>query len=287
MTRLFGTLAFLSSLVASILLIFVEIGNTDVDQSLSKKVRLVTISTFGLGTAIWSELSGSERRNFRNSDVYGSPNQELNERTLGDGLRYYYTWGLWSQCAGYVSPSHPQYCTSTRFAKPLEPTNVLLEDVPSRYSRILAALLAPGTSGLRSDKYYSDWSKFATYSLFASLVHMIILLPLSAFLATGRAPMLVALVALGMNMPVVMAAWISAAVYTAMVSNLKHKLNGQTLLTANNNRLGLEVEIGNGLGIWWAMNVILLLGVVPYFLAFLSTRQRTQVSKLKSSKTSK
>lgn len=51
-----------------------------------------------------------------------------------------------------------------------------------------------------------------------------------------------------------------------MVSNLKNKLNGKTLLNSDNIGLGMEVKLGNGLGILWALCAILLIGVVPYFM---------------------
>ncbi|KAI9605864.1 hypothetical protein H4Q26_004233 [Puccinia striiformis f. sp. tritici PST-130] len=108
--------------VAAVLFIFVGIATSHL-TSVPRHIRFVQLTT-----KVW----GRPRERQRSSPCgLRRPKCADNQRNIGDGLRLFYTWGLWNRCAGYVSTSDPQYCTETSWAYRFEPTAALIEDVPN------------------------------------------------------------------------------------------------------------------------------------------------------------
>ncbi|KAG0148660.1 hypothetical protein CROQUDRAFT_40982, partial [Cronartium quercuum f. sp. fusiforme G11] len=228
-----------------------------------RHIRIVQITTFGLGTAISNTLIGSARQGFTNSSLYGNPAQETNQRIAGDGLRTYYTWGLWNECAGYNEPSKLQYCTRTRWAHRFEPTSTLLRDVPTAYASTLANLLSDEARRIKSDHYLGDWSQTAFYFLAVGVVLLAFMIVAVGGSSSGRGANCAAL---GLNLIVLVCMLVGTLIWTSIIAILKHRLRGQTVSGSNGVPLGIEAEYGNALWILWAIDAILIVCFVPYCL---------------------
>ncbi|KAG0151176.1 hypothetical protein CROQUDRAFT_57136 [Cronartium quercuum f. sp. fusiforme G11] len=268
------------TLVTIVIFIFLEIGNTSVDQPLPKKIRLAHISTTGLGTAFANTLPGPVRVSFTNASLYGNPIHPHQSRTPGDGLRTYYTWGLWNVCAGYHSPSELQYCAPIQVAQSFTPTAAILEDVPPLYSAGMAALLTNEKYGLKDDKSLRGTSKMAGFALLSAAGHLIMMIPISIFLMIGKGPAMLPMAALGIQIPTVMSCFISAALWTSMISGLQGKL-AQKMDGVD---LGITVEFGAALWILWVIAVFTIISSVPFVAIFIAARraeaERKEVEKL-------
>lgn len=269
---MFGACASLGTmltLAAGILYIFFSIGNFTIHQLVPKHIRIVQISTFGLGAALSGQLSGSAQQGFTNSSLYGNQDQELNRRNPGDGLRTYYTWGLWNYCAGYDGPSKLQYCTSTKWAHRFQPTAALVQDAPTAYQSALNNLLSEQFDRIKSDRYLGDWSRIAFYFLFISVALLGVMILAGGGSSAGRGA---SCAAIGLNLLVFGSAMIGTMIWTIMISILKHRLNDQTV--SNGISLGIVAEYGNAIWILWAIDGILLVSFVPYIFACIAGRRR-------------
>ncbi|KNZ58193.1 uncharacterized protein VP01_197g8 [Puccinia sorghi] len=239
-----GGLAF----AAAILFIFVGIANFTVHQLVPRHIRLVDLSTQGLGLLLSN--AGAQGRN--PGPVYGNPNAPSNERSIGDGLRLFYTWGLWNKCAGYSDRSHPQYCTKNSWAHRFRPTEALLEDVPNSFRDRAAGLLI---NQYNSDTYFGVWSRIAFYFIFiaACLVGLILLFSLIQARGPGRLGSLnlslISLLAFISNT-------IGTVIWTAIAGILKHQLR--------QNSIGMSANYGNAIWLLWAIDGLLLFASFGY-----------------------
>ncbi|PLW42502.1 hypothetical protein PCASD_04614 [Puccinia coronata f. sp. avenae] len=239
-----GSLAF----AAAILFIFVGIANFTLDQVVPRHLRFVELTTEGLGSVI----STPGRQNLNPGSVYGNPNAPDNERNIGDGLRLFYTWGLWNRCAGYAGRSDPQYCTESAWAYKFEPTAAILEDVPNGLRARATTLL---TDQYNTDRYFGVWSRIAFYFIFiaACLVGLILIFSLIQARGPGRLGSLnlsvISLLAFISNL-------IGTIIWTAITGILKHQLNRDTL--------GMHAYYGNAIWLLWAISGILLMAAFGY-----------------------
>ncbi|WAR61713.1 hypothetical protein PtB15_12B403 [Puccinia triticina] len=230
---------------AAIIFIFVGIANFTLDQVVPRHIRFVELTTEGLGAVLSN--SGAQAR-----AVYGDPNAPDNTRRVGDGLRLFYTWGLWNRCAGYTGRSDPQYCTESRWAYKFEPTAALLEDVPNGLRARATSLLS---DQYNTDRYFGVWSRIGFYFIFigACLVGLILLFSLIHARGPGRLGSLnlsiVSLLAFISNL-------IGTVIWTAIAGILKHQLNRDTL--------GMSASYGNAIWLLWAIDGLLLFASFGY-----------------------
>lgn len=250
-------------LAAAILYIFVGIANFTLDQLVPRHLRFITITTDGLGAAITRSapsVSGP-------GSVYGNPNADSNFRNPGDGLRFYYTWGLWNRCAGYYGRSDPQYCTGTSWAHRFHPTQSLLEDVPISLQAQTSNLL---NDQFNSDDYFGLSTRIAFYFIFisAALTGLILISNLFSY----RGPTRVA--SLGLSSLALLAfisATIGTVIWTAVAGILKHQLDRDFL------NLGMEADYGNAIWLMWAIDGTLLLASIAYLGGCIAGRSRHTV----------
>ncbi|KAH9445746.1 hypothetical protein MJO28_012392 [Puccinia striiformis f. sp. tritici] len=231
--------------VAAVLFIFVGIANFTLDQVVPRHIRFVQLTTQGLGAAL-ANGRGQARA------VYGDPSAPDNQRNIGDGLRLFYTWGLWNRCAGYVSTSDPQYCTETSWAYRFEPTAALIEDVPNGLKDQATNLL---NGRYNADHYFGVWSRIGFYFIFiaACLVGLILLFSLIQARGPGRLGSLnlsvISLLAFISNL-------IGTVIWTAIAGILKRQLNRDSI--------GMSASFGNAIWLLWAISGLLLFASFGY-----------------------
>ncbi|CAH7684929.1 actin cortical patch SUR7/pH-response regulator pali [Phakopsora pachyrhizi] len=243
-----AVLAMNLTLAAGILYIFFSIGNFTIHQVVPRHIRIVTITTFGFG----SRLNGGGDPGL----IYGNSLQPRNERQPGDGLRLYYTWGLWNRCGGYFKPSEPQYCTETNWSFRFRPTEAILEDIPvAAQSRARSLLIDNNSDEIKSDKYLGTWSRIAFYFIFISIaiVALMLIISVSNSRSAGRLTFLSMTI---LNFLAFLSGLIGAAIWTGIVGVLKAKLR--------HDELGLRARFGNAIWILWGINGILLISLFPY-----------------------
>lgn len=266
-SAIFGLLLTLS---AGVLFIFFCIGNFTIHQVVPKNIRIIELTTFDLGTAISNAPSSinSPNLNLPIQSIYGPSSEEENVRIPGDGLRFYYTWGLWNRCAGYRDESHPQYCTKTLWAHRFEPIATLLEDVPLSVQDKTRNLLSIDDP-IKSDHYVGQWSRAGFYfimvSIFLTFLTILMFIFTSVDTPAGRLVYLNLVVLTGLGL---LSNVIGSIIWTTIVGTLKAQLNARS-------QLGLKAYYGNGLWILWATDVALLISMLAYFIAFIRGRKVT------------
>lgn len=174
------------ALAAAILLIFVNVGQISDSQTVPRHIQIIDITTYGVGNALATlanvDIAAADA-------VYGNVNQTKGSYDVGSGLRYTYSWGLWSACPSQILPvgsrrsrifpgrcggygnslSQIQFCTSTQFAEPFQPfQQVLLRDVPGAQNTTLLGVIPDGT--FTADNYLGSFSKAAFYLIFIGAI---------------------------------------------------------------------------------------------------------------------
>jgi len=236
------------ALAAIILMIFAEISQISDSQTVPRHIRMAQVDTTGLGGALTA--SGTST-----TDLYGT-----GERTAeNQGLRQYYSYGLWSYCAG-DTPSGTGgsvYCDNASWGHSFTPASDILSDVPTGLQTTVTNAL-PSTT-FSSEGYLRPITQAAFYLYFIGAVAIAVSLILG-LLAHRFAFLFSAL--FGIVAFIALAA--AAVIWTVVISRVRSGINGATLGSTD---LGITVTFGNGLWITWAAAGAALLSVFPFFFA--------------------
>ncbi|MBW0540947.1 hypothetical protein O181_080662 [Austropuccinia psidii MF-1] len=237
------------TLAAGILFIFVGIGNFTLNQLIPRHLRLLTIYTQNLASILAT-------RNL----ALGNLNQPLNQKFDHDGLRLFYTWGLWNHCAGYLAPSNPQYCTNSIWSFKFEPFKTLLDDIPQSLNDKASNLFNNSNLDLNKDTYFKASSHAAFYFIFISICLVACCLLLSTLNFHPINIIFFSLIAFLSNS-------IGTIIWTAMAAILRHQFR------QNYSQLGLIAQFGNLIWILWAINLILFITFISSFSACIRRRK--------------
>jgi len=236
------------ALAAAILMIFAEISQISRNQTVPRSLRMATVNTSGFGDALTA--SGATATN-----LYGSGERTANNQ----GLRQYYSYGLWAYCAGpsQRGTGSDVYCSGTSWGTSFTPVNAILSDVPADLQTVVTNSL-PGTT-FSSNGYLNSITKAAFYLYFIGAIAIFVSFILG-LLAHRFAFLFSAL--FGIVAFIALAA--AAVIWTVVISRVRSGINNAILAGTP---LGITVSYGNALWITWGAAGAALLSVLPFFLA--------------------
>lgn len=259
--------ATLLSVAAVVLLIFGEIGQIET-SIVTRHLRIVTISTEGLGAAIAEQLDTGM------ANVTGLYNTGTTYKTRGnngthDGLRKNYEFGIWNYCAtnGDIG-SERSYCTTRSFGSAIQPAAVLLGDAPTEFVEPLQTILPD--SVFTADDYLGRFTTAASYLLFVGAIATALCM-LIGFVAHKGAYVLGAILALISALALA----IGLVIYTVIFSRIISAISD--VQVANNVDLGIDVAYGNALWLMWGAAAAIIFAVLPFSIACCTGRSDSRV----------
>jgi len=252
--------ASLLSFVATILLIFAHIGQTN-HNSVARGISLVSVNVSGFGLALQT-ATGDASPGFYNNTPYAPLGQGL-------GVRQIYEWGFYGHCA-YVNKSMGLgLCTAEgngTFGYAFAPLDVLLSDIPSgdkTYRQTSQLLIPPST--FKDSTYERTTSRAGFYLIFIGSIStaLAFITGLIRHNATFSIALFLSLFGSLMTM-------IGAAIWSALI----HKTQSINKYEVYSVDLGIDVSFGIALWLIWAAFIAMLLSTIPYFLSCYTYRKR-------------
>ncbi|KAL5518674.1 hypothetical protein ACEPAH_357 [Sanghuangporus vaninii] len=249
-----GTATFLS-FVAVLLIIFAHVGQINT-SSVPKGLSMINVNMSRYGDALASATGDPVDGLYANSSTNATV-----PLAQGVGLRQMYKFGLYSYCA-YIEGG-AGVCSNTTAGHQLQPYDAVLADMPTRFPSLTRAFV-PDSFTFTNSHYLGEFSKAAYYllllgSIFAGLA-MITGIPKRTW--TYSLSTLFAIFGTGLL-------FIGVVIWTVLVNKTKSINNAILTNSASGETtpLGITVDGGSSLWLFWASFVCLFLSIIPYLIS--------------------
>lgn len=233
---------------ATVLVVLANIGQLT-NNIVARNIRFVSINALNIANAA-SSNNVPVPSGFLATDQNAPVAQ-------GQGIKNYYSWGLYNYCAGEKSGS-ARSCVDSTFGYEWQPFDAILADTPDASRSALTNFIPDST--FRDSSYLADYTLPAFYLVFVGTV-LTGLAFLIGFLAARFAFLFAALSAfLG-----ALCLAVGAAIFTAVYVKTKDSIGTQ---------YGITLEYGNALWFIWAAFAADALAIIPYIISCCTGRDK-------------
>jgi len=186
-----------------------------------------------------------------------SPTAPLQQQA---GLRQTYEFGIYSYCA-YVNPGQG-ICSNTTAGFPWQPFNLILADMGANYSGLTQNFIN-NTLTFTNSHYLGQFSHSAYYVLLLGTICAALALVLGIFKHTWAFLFSTLFAVFGTIFLLV-----GVVIWTVIISKAQSINHAMVQFQSDQFvALGIIVSTGNGLWLFWAAFVCLLLSVLPYMIS--------------------
>ncbi|KAG8928381.1 hypothetical protein FRC03_001752 [Tulasnella sp. 419] len=238
------------SFTSLLLLIFAHVGQIDT-SNVPRNVNMVSMNVSGYGQALYA-ATGSN-----------APGLYVENATLplnhSMGLRQNYAWGLYGHC-GYIDVDSRKQglCSNSSFAYRFVPFDVMLGDVPEQYY-IQTRTLVPNVTKFKDSGFLGGLTGPAFYLLFIGT------LATFAAVVTGVIRHKYTFTAAAFfSIIATLFILIGASIWTSAINSAK---SVNMVVVRGGVSLGVTINAGSALWLFWAAFVLLLMSILPYVIS--------------------